>query len=54
MSTTVSPSTLRVEVVLDNDRRLAENVVLELRAFALRQGLEVTSVTVEKPPSSSD
>jgi hypothetical protein len=46
MSAEGSAPTLHVNVVLDNDRRLAENIVLELRALACRQGLDVTSVTV--------
>jgi len=54
MSGAGSTSTLHVEVVLDNDRRLAENIVLELRALALRQGLEVTTVTVARSPISPD
>jgi len=54
MSAEGSTSTLHVEVVLDNDRRLAENIVLELRALAWRQGLEVTSVTVVRSPISPD
>jgi hypothetical protein len=54
MSAEGPPPALHVEVVLDDDRQLAENVVLELRAFAQRQGLEVTSVTVERAPGGSD
>src|SRR6266542_930438 len=52
MSAEGSAPTLHVNVVLDNDRRLAENIVLELRALACRQGLDVTSVTVVQAPVS--
>lgn len=48
------PTSLRIEVVLDDDRRLAENIVLELRALACRQGLDVTAVTVIRPPLPPD
>jgi hypothetical protein len=54
MSAEELASSLHVEVVLDDDRRLAENIVLELRALACRQGLEVTSVTVARSPRSRD
>jgi hypothetical protein len=54
MSADASTRTIHLDVVLDNDRRLAENVVLELRALARRQGLDVTEVTVVTPPMSAD
>lgn len=36
----------RIEVVLAGDRRLAEEVVLEVQALAQRYGLEVPSATI--------
>ncbi len=39
-------SRARLEVVLAGDRRLAENVILEVRALAERYGLEVPEAKV--------
>ena len=47
-------STLHIEVVLNNDRRLAETVLLELRAFAGREGLQVSSAAVVRPAPRTD
>lgn len=39
----------RLEVVLDGDRRLAEDLILEVRALAERYGLEVPTAKVVAP-----
>ena len=46
----VTPKKLRspvtIDVVLKGDQRLAENVILEVRAIAERHGLEIPNVRV--------
>jgi hypothetical protein len=37
---------MQVRVVLAGDQRLAENVILEVRAIAQRHGLEIPDVSV--------
>src|SRR4051812_24346748 len=39
----------RLEVRLAGDRRLAEDIVLEVRALAARFGLAIADVTITKP-----
>jgi hypothetical protein len=40
------PAPIQMNVVLKGDQRLAENVILEVRAIAKRHGLEIPSVRV--------
>ena len=40
----------RIELTLAGDRRLAEEVVLEVRALAARFGLAIPEVTITKAP----
>lgn len=42
---------MRLEVVIKGDRRLAENVILEVRAVARRYGLEIPTIQVMQRPS---
>lgn len=46
-----SGSSIQLKVVLAGDQRLAENVILEVRALARRYGLEVPSVRVMRRPT---
>jgi hypothetical protein len=46
-----SRSRMQLEVVLTGDQRLAENVILEVRALAKRYGLGVPSVKVMRRPA---
>ncbi len=42
---------MQVKVVLAGDQRLAENVILEVRALAQRYGLEAPNVSVTRQPA---
>jgi hypothetical protein len=42
---------MELKVVLKGDRRLAENMILEVRAIARRFGLEIPNISVTgRPP----
>lgn len=41
---------LQLKVVLKGDRRLAESVILDVRAAAQRCGLEIPSIQIERRP----
>jgi hypothetical protein len=45
-----SGASMELSVVLRGDRRLAENVILEVRAIAERCGLEPPSIRVTRQP----
>jgi hypothetical protein len=44
---------MQLEIAMTGDRRLAENVILEVRALAHRYGLQMPSVRVMRQSSTS-
>jgi hypothetical protein len=42
---------MQLKVIIKGDRRMAESVILEVRAAARRCGLEIPSIQIERRPA---